>query len=77
MFSDFKISKGSGNPQFVQSDIAVIKVNDKHLPMNKLRSACLPKSKSEAVNAIHSGWSEPPQMEYVMNQASGYIPFYR
>ena len=77
VFLDYKISKGSGNAQFVQSDIAVIKVLDENLPMHKLRSACLPKSNQQVGSAIHAGWSEPPQIEYVQTQASGYVPFYR
>ena len=60
--SEYTISKGSGNPQYVQSDIAVIKVNDTDKPMSILRSACLPSPNNNAEHGIHAGWSEPPPL---------------
>ena len=51
-------------------------MNDTDKPMSLLRSACLPKPNNEATEAIHAGWSDPPPIEYLQSQASGYIPFY-
>ena len=73
----YKISKGSGNPQFVQADIAVIKVDENGKPMYLLRSACLPKPNNNVEDAFHAGWSEPPPLQYVEKEASGYSPYYR
>ena len=76
-FLGFKISKGSGNPQFVQSDIAVIKVNDNGKPMSLLMPACLPKPNQNSTRAVHAGWSEPPPFDFILSNASPYAPYYR
>ena len=73
----YKISRGSGKPQFVESDLAIIKVDDTGLPMHILRSACLPTPNNNAANGVHAGWSEPPPFEYVQSEADGYTDFYR
>ena len=77
IFEGYKVSKGSGNPQFVQSDIAVLKVNDTDKPLRLLRSACLPRPNNKNDKAVHAGWSEPPPLGYVQSQASGYTSNYR
>ena len=61
----------------MQSDIAVIKVNDTNRPLSNLRAACLPRANNNAEEAIHAGWSEPPPFYYVQSEASGYTPYYR
>ena len=66
--SDFEISKGSGNPQYVSNDIAVIKVNDTAVDMSQLKSACLPTSGANPEAAVHSGWSTPPPFHFIQSQ---------
>ena len=73
----YKISRGSGNPQFVEYDIAIIKVDDTGLPMHHLKSACLPTPNKNAANGVHAGWSQPPSIEFVQSSASGYTNYYR
>ena len=75
--SGYTISRGSGNPQFVQSDLAVIKVDETNKPMSILRSACLPRPNNDASSALNAGWSEPPPLDYIEIFASGFTPFYR
>ena len=45
--------------------------------MYLLRSACLPKPNNNVEDAFHAGWSEPPPLQYVEEEASGYSPYYR
>ena len=42
----FNISRGSGSPQYVIHDLAVIKVDTTNKPVTFLKPACLPTSES-------------------------------
>ena len=75
--ADFDISKGSGRPQFVRDDIAVIKVDDTNISLSKLKAACLPHSEPLIGDAVHAGWSKPPPRSLLETDASGYIKYYR
>ena len=79
---DFNISRGELNSQFVASDIAVIKVEDRDFEAqsrtHKIYPACLPSPSKNHLNttAVHSGWSKPPPLEYVTNNAPAYEEFF-
>ena len=79
---DFQISRGDENSQFVASDIAVIKVEDRDFEAqsrtHNIYPACLPSPSNNNLNttAIHSGWSKPPPLEYVTAIAPAYEEVY-
>ena len=73
----FEISTGRGKPQFVKDDIAVIKVDDNNKTFSLLRPACLPTSDALPEQAVHTGWSSPPPLSALENDASGYLDYYR
>ena len=78
---DFNISRGEQNSQFVAADIATIHVSDDNFEQqsrtHNINPACLPTQPlSDTTSAFHSGWSKPPPLEYVINNASTYEDFY-
>ena len=80
---DFNISRGELNSQFVASDIATIHVSDENFEVqsrtHNINPACLPTqplSESDPVSAVHSGWSRPPQLDYVTTNAHHYEDYY-
>ena len=72
---DFQISRGEQNSQFVANDIAVIKVADRNFEeqsrTHNIYPACLPSpyNNLQDTEAVHSGWSKPPPLDYVTNNA--------
>ena len=78
---NYTIVRGNRNSQYVENDIALLKVDDEKLRDpevgSKIKPACLPKGLSEGDSAIHSGWSYPPSQEYLTQYASGYTPYAR
>ena len=78
---EFNISRGKENSQFVASDISVIQVDDRNFEAqsstHKIYPACLPSNNPlTATRAIHSGWSKPPPLDYVTENAPHYEEFY-
>ena len=69
---DFDISRGELNSQFVANDIATIHINyetfEDQSRTHNIYPACLPSSShDQQKTAIHSGWSKPPPLDYVIN----------
>ena len=80
----FQISRGTNQTQFVKDDIATIHVVDLDKQVfddKKLFPACLPQTNSHKLDkpkrAIHAGWSTPPPVTYVQNNAPYHLPYYR
>ena len=79
---EFNISRGEKNSQFVASDISIIKVEDRDFQTqsrtHKIYPACLPSASNNPLTttAVHSGWSKPPPLDYVTNNAHHYEEFY-
>ena len=79
---DFNISRGEQNSQFVAADIATIHVSDDNFEeqsrTHNINPACLPtRPLSDTTSVVHSGWSTPPPLEYVINNAPEYEDFHQ
>ena len=78
---DFQISRGDRNSQFVASDIAVIMVKDENFEslsaIHKIYPACLPTQQLTSTEAIHSGWSTPPPLDFVRKNVTLYEQYYQ
>ena len=78
---DFSISRGEQNSQFVAADIAVIKVRDERFESlsatHKISPACLPTHQLTSTEGVHSGWSKPPPLDYVVNNVPAYLQIYK
>ena len=78
----FNISRGEQNSQFVANDIATIHVSDDNFEeqsrTHNINPACLPtRPLSDTTSVVHSGWSTPPPLEYVINNAPEYEDFHQ
>ena len=65
-------------PSGHQSDIATLHVSDDNFEQqsrtHNITPACLPTQPlSDTTAAVHSGWSTPPPLEYVTNNAPQYL----
>ena len=70
----------SQNNNYVSNDIAVLKLDSRYTAndFSKINPACLPDGESSrSTSGIHSGWSTPPDLSYVIQFAAGYLPIYR
>ena len=74
---NFNISIGEGKSQFVQDDIAVLKVADtEELNLNNVHPACFSNEQTSSGSGFQSGWSNPPPLDYVSTYAPGYVQYY-
>ena len=66
---------------YVSNDIAVLKFDSFHTkdPFGILNiyPACLPSGQSGQDRGIHSGWSTPPDLNYIIQHATGFLSSYR
>ena len=77
---NYTISRGELNSQFVANDLAVFFVEDEDLKQSeyKIVPACLPSGPiPSTTNAIHSGWSSPPPLEFLNQSLPAFVPYYR
>ena len=79
---DFNISLTTLSTNYIQKDIAVIKVSNENQAKgifveNKINPACLPTTIEVSASAIHSGWSNPPPFYFIQSFAPLFSPFYR
>ena len=78
---DFDISRGELNSQFLANDIAVFHVRDDEFErlarIYKIYPACLPSNQLTPGTGIHSGWSKPPPLEFIMTNVPQYLQVYR
>ena len=62
------------------NDIATIHVSpvDRNIfNQNKIYPGCLPRSGVRQGSAIHAGWSTPPPLSYLQDNAPYHVPYYR
>ena len=78
---EFYISRGEQNSQFVANDIAVLHVRSNTFGIDsvvkRIYPACLPTLEQDNSKKVHSGWSLPPPMDFVVENVPLYIPFYK
>ena len=77
---DFGISRGNNKTQYVINDVATIHVTSVDRTVfekNKIYPGCLPKIGEKNEVAVHAGWSSPPPLSYLQDNAPFHIPYYR
>ena len=76
----YKISQENN---YVSNDIAVLKLDISHteefFKIYNIYPACLPDpiSRLGETRGVHSGWSTPPDLDYVIEYATGFLSSYR
>ena len=71
----------SQEKNYVSNDIAVLKLDSSHrkefFDTYNIYPACLPSGESKRDIGIHSGWSTPPDLDYMIQFATFFLPSYR